>query len=271
MPVALIALFAALPLLGGCGGSSDSDNAGNGSGTFRVALADAPPSSGSVSAVNITIDRVEANVDGAWTPITSVPQSFNLLDLVKNEAILGSSQLPAGRYTQVRLFPSAATVTDAAGTNPVVIPSGVQTGVKINVNYDISPNQVTTVLLDFNVAKSLVRQGNGRYLLQPVIPAVVKVLSGTVTGTFTDGTDPLPGAAVTAVYTAGDRYPLGTEVNTGATLADGTFKVWALLPGTYTITVSYTDPVTSALRTRTITDVLVSPDQNTDLGTLVAP
>src|SRR5688572_24094217 len=88
LPLALLAVISALtalPLIGGCGGSSSSDNGGTGSGTFRVTLVDAPPSAGAVSAVNVTIDRVEANVDGAWQPISSVPQSFSLLDLVKNE------------------------------------------------------------------------------------------------------------------------------------------------------------------------------------------
>lgn len=265
--VALVGGFVA----GGCGSSSNGSSSSSGSGTFRVALVDAPPSTGSVSALNITIERVEANVNGTWTPITTVPQSFNLLDLVRNEAILGSVQLPAGHYTQVRLFPSAATLTDATGTQSVTIPSAVQTGVKVNVDYDIGPNQITTVLLDFNVGKSLIRQGNGQYRLQPVIPAVVKVLSGTVTGTLTDGSaTPLPGAAVTATYMAGDKYALGTEVNTGATLSDGTFKVWALLPGTYTVTASYTDPVSGTTKTATTTGVIVSANQNTALGTLLA-
>lgn len=257
-----------LLLNGGCG--SGSDSATGGSGTFRVALVDAPPSDGSISALNITIDRVEANVNGTWTQITTVPQGFNLLDLVQNEVILGSKALPSGRYNQVRFFPTAATVTDADGTHTVTIPGAVQTGVKVNVNYDITPNQITTVLLDFNVGKSLIKQGNGQYRLQPVIPAVVKVLSGTVTGTVTDGAEPLPGAPVTATYTAGGNYPVGTEVNTGATAADGSFKVWALLPGTYTITAVYTHPDTGATKTATRTGVTVTANQNTALGTLVA-
>jgi hypothetical protein len=264
----LVALLAPVLLLAiaGCGGGSSSG--GSGSGTLSVVMSDG--SDPSVTAVTVTIDRVEAHVNNTWMPITTVPQSFDLFDLVKNEKILGSATLPVGHYTQVRFFPSSATVTDNMGTHPCTIPSGMQTGVKVNVDYDIGPNQVTTILLDFNVEKSLIKEGNGQYRMQPVIPAVVKVLSGTITGTVTDGTNPLQGAVITATYTEGDSYTLGTNVNTSMSLADGSFKIWALLPGTYTLSVSYTDPNTSVTRTATRTGVVVTANQNTDVGTLVA-
>lgn len=251
-------------VLVGCGGGGGGSSSG--SGTLDVSMSDA--SCVSITALNITIDKVEANVNGTWTTITSVPQTFNLLDLVKNEKILGSATLPAGHYTQVRFFPSSATVTDATGTHNVNIPSGVQTGVKVNVDYDIGSNQVTTILLDFNVCKSLHQLGNGTYQLQPVIPAVVKVLSGTITGTVTNGGVPVAGAEVTATYTAGSNYAIGTQVNTASSQSDGTFKVWALLPGTYQLDVSYTDPITSATKTAQATGVVVTANQNTDAGTL---
>ncbi len=259
--------FATIPIaaalaLAGCGGGGS----GSGSGTLSVSMADAP--NPNVTAVNVTIDRVEANVNGNWTTITSVPQSFNLLDLVKNDKLLGSANLPAGHYTQVRFFPSSATVTDNTGTYPVTIPSGVQSGVKVNVDYDINANQVTAILLDFNVNKSIVQQGNGQYTMQPVIPAVVKILSGTVTGSVKSGGAAVQGATITATYTAGNNYAVGTAVNTSMSLADGTFKVWALLPGTYTVSASYTDPSTGTAKTASIAGVVVTANQNTDVGAL---
>lgn len=256
----IFALALAAPFLVGCGSSS------SGNGTLAVSMSDGP--NPTITAMNITIDRVEANVNGAWTTVTSVPQSFNLLDLTKNDTLLGSANLPAGHYTQIRFFPSSATVTDATGTHNVTIPSGVQSGVKVNVDYDINSNQTTAILLDFNVDKSVVQQGAGQYMLQPVIPAVVKVLSGTVNGTVTDGGNPVAGATITATYTAGSSYAVGTAVNTSASLSDGSFKVWALMPGTYTITASYADPNTGAAKTATATGVVVTANQNTDAGAL---
>lgn len=228
-------------------------------------MADAPAPS--ITAFTLTIDRAEVNVNGTWETVSNRTQTFNLLAFAKVPTDLGSANLPAGTYTQVRLFPTVATVTDATGVHIVKIPSGSQTGIKLNVDLTIGPNQVTTILMDFNVNQSLHQLGNGSYQLKPVIPVVVEVLSGTVTGTVTDGTNPLPGTVVTATYTAGTNYALGTVVNTGTSLADGSFKIWALLPGTYTLKLSYT-PTSGPVKTATIAGVVVKADQNTDVGSV---
>jgi hypothetical protein len=267
-PLALVPVFA----LTGCGGGGSGGGANT--GTLRVSLVDAPDPT--ITSLNVTIDRVEAHVvnptdpndnePSHWKAITTSPQTFDLLDLMTNEAILGSTSLPVGQYSQVRLFISNATVTDTTGTHPVTVPSAGNTGIKLNVNHTISPNQITAILLDFNVSKSLIKQGNGQYRLQPVIPAVVKVLSGTITGTVTRGGAPLENADVKAVYTAGDKYPIGTEVNTNFTRDNGEFKIWALLPGTYTVTVTAPGGATV-----TKTGVVVTANQNTNVGTIVVP
>lgn len=264
-------------LVAGCGGGSGSGSGtstNSGTGQVSVSLVDAPAPD--ISALNITIDRVEAHVvnpsdlndddNSHWKTITSVPKSFDLLDLRFNEAVLGSTTLPKGTYTQVRLFPSNATVTDSSGTHPVTIPSASNTGIKINVNYNISADQITTILLDFNVSKSLIKTGNGQYRLKPVIPAVVKVLSGTISGTVADANGPINGAEIKAVYVAGSKYAVGTEVNNSISAADGSFKVWALLPGTYDLTV--TAPTGGVLSK---TGVIVSANSDTSAGTLTVP
>ncbi len=266
------ALAVSAGLLASCGGGGGGvGGGGSNTGTLRVSLVDAPDPT--ITSLNVTITRVEAHIAGSddnsgWTTLTAVPQPFDLLDLVDNEAILSSVNLPVGHYTQIRLFidPNTATVTDSTGTHPVNIPSAAQTGIKLNVDFDVTANQITTILLDFNVSKSLRKLGNGNYQLQPVIPVVIKVLSGTVTGVVTFGGNPVVGADVKAVYTAGSSYPLGTEVNTTFTLApDGRFKIWALLPGTYTITASTTNPA----RTASKTGIVVTANQNTNAGTFV--
>jgi hypothetical protein len=261
--VLVVAVFAAL----GCGGSTGAGS----TGTLRVHLADAPLPE--VTSLVLTIDRIEAHLDGQWTVIESDPQTLDLLDLTRQSVVVASAGLPAGDYNQVRLFVSEATVTDDEGTHDVNIPSNVQTGVKVNINASVQPNTVTAVLLDFNVEKSLNKLGNGNYQLQPVIPAVLLDLAGTVTGTVTLNDLPVHGALIRAVYTAGPNYPVGTEVNTSTTAADGTFKVWALLPGTYTIEATFTDE-TPTNYAASVTDVAVTQGNDTNVGTIalvVAP
>jgi hypothetical protein len=262
--VSLLAL-AVLVVAAGCGGGGTTD--GGGTGQLHVRLADALDPD--VTAVNVTIDRVEAHIDGRWQNVPVVAKTHNLLDLNENDVLLASAELPAGRYNQVRLFITDATVTDGTGTHNVTIPSAAQTGIKLNVNYDIGPNEVTVLLLDFNVAKSLIKQGNGQYRLQPVIPVVVKVLSGTITGQ-TVGADEqgLPFTNIRAIYTSGSSYPIGTEVNTAASRDDSGFKIWALLPGTYTLYFEHTDDEDN-VTTATVENVVVSANQNTDVGVVV--
>jgi hypothetical protein len=253
-------VVAALFALVGCGGG------GSGPGTLRVFMADAPLPN--VTSLQITIDRIEAHHNGEWVVIESAPQTIDLLNLTQTAMVVAEGGLPAGHFNQVRLFVSEATVVDDEGTHSVNIPSNLQTGIKVNIDADVSENTVTAILLDFNVEQSLHQLGNGSYQLQPVIPAVLVDVSGTVTGTVTLNSAPVHGALIEAVYTAGPNYPIGTVVNTSTTAEDGTFKVWALMEGTYTLEVTFTDS-TPADFAATVTDVVVTQGDNTEVGVIV--
>jgi len=262
---------AACAIIAGCGGGSGSGSSG--SGVMNVRLADAPDPT--ITAIDVTFNKLEAHVDGEWVEIPLADETVNLMELTESDMLLGSATLPAGDYNQIRLFTSSVTVTDADGTHDVNLGSIDQTGIKVNINATLEADAVQTLLLDFNVDKSLIKQGSGQYRLQPVLVGVVKVQSGTVVGTATsDGVAPLQNATVTAVYEAGDSYPVGTEVNTSSSMADGGFKVWALLPGTYTLNFTWSNADATETRTATVTGVVVTANQETSVGTVtlaVAP
>jgi hypothetical protein len=233
-------------------------------GTLNLKLADAPDPS--TSAVNVTIDKVEANVDGTWQQINSSTPAFDgdLLTLAKTTSPLGTTSLPTGHYTQVRLFISSATVTDSSGTHDLTIPSGAQTGLKVLVDYDINEGDVTNVLLDFDVNHSIVITGGGNYQLKPVVRGSVDVLSGTVTGAVQDENGIVAGATVT--LTPAGQSPSDTDPST-LTLADGTFKFWGVMPGTYDISVSFT-PEGGTEETGSEAGEGVTANANTDAGTI---
>lgn len=248
-------------LVAGCGGGGTG---GAGTGTLSVALADAPDPS--ITAVNVVVDRVEANVNGSWVPVGSTSPAFsgNLMDLAKTDTLLGTTSLPTGHYTQVRLFVSSATVTDSTGTHTATIPSGSQTGLKVLVNYDINSNDVTTLLLDFDVNHSLTQTGAGAYMLKPVVRGTVQVLSGTITGTVTDASGPVTNAVVTITPTG--ATPSSTDPST-LTLSDGTFKMWGVMPGSYTVNVTFT-PSGGTAETGSAANETVTAGANTDAGTI---
>jgi hypothetical protein len=246
----------------GCGGSGGGSSSGM--GTLSMSLADAPDPS--TSAVNVTIDKVEANVDGNWQQINTATPAFSgdLLTLAKTTSPLGTTQLPTGHYTQVRLFVSSATLTDSTGTHDVTIPSGSQTGLKVLVDYDINAGDVTNVLLDFDVNHSIVSTGSGKFMLKPVVRGSVQVLSGTVTGTVVDGSGAVQGATVT--LTPSGQAPSATDPSV-LTLSDGTFKVWGVMPSTYDVNVTFT-PSGGSAETGSATNEAVTANANTDTGTI---
>lgn len=252
--------------LSGCGGSGLGTG---GQGTLRVFLADSPDPT--ITSVEIDVSSVEAHLDGNWVTLTTSPKTYDLMELVHDAAVMAAVSVPPGTYTQVRFIVSECRVTDSEGTHIAKIPSGLQTGIKVNLNFTVDPGLITGILLDFNVERSLNKLGNGNYQLQPVIPATIITLSGTISGTVTNGVLPLSNAKVMAIYTAGPNYSIGTEVNASATLADGTFKIWALLPGTYRLDVSWTDPVTQITHTAAVNDVSVIAGEDTAVGTIVVP
>ncbi|MBI1755928.1 MAG: DUF4382 domain-containing protein [Fimbriimonas ginsengisoli] len=253
-------LAALIPIVGGCGGSG----IGSGMGRLTVRMADAPLSG--VTAFEVTIGSVQAHVGNAWVDIVSAPITLNLLQFAEHDTTLGSHDLPPGDYTQVRLFVTSATVTDGTGTHDVVIPSDVQTGVKLDVDYTITADNNTEILLDFNLLRSLHLDGDGTYRLDPVIPVVVLTNAGTISGTVMFGTSPAPGAEIDATYAAGAAFAPGTLVNGTMSQADGTFKIWALPPGTYTLNVTWTDPATSTVKTATLSGVVVTTGTDTAVG-----
>lgn len=195
--------FLVIGLLAAC---SSSDGGGaSAPGTVSVSLTDAPACG--YEQVNVTVSRVRihqsesANENGAgWTDITlNPPRTINLLDLndptQPNFALehLGEASLPAGHYTQLRLV-----LEDNNGNNananwiilegndpddpqnriPLETPSAIRSGLKLVNQFTVNSGERVDLLLDFDACHSIVRTGNGRYILKPVIKIIPTVLNG---------------------------------------------------------------------------------------------
>lgn len=193
---AAVASAVALAALSACGGG------GGGTtppppvtmGTLGVSLTDAPACG--FDAVNITVNKVRVHqsasagdTDAGWTDITLSPaRKINLLTLT-NGALdaLGQTQLSAGHYSQLRLVLDANTGTGLAnsvvpsgGTAEVTLdtPSAVQSGIKLNNEFDVAAGQRVDLVLDFDACKSVITKGNGKYALKPVVKVVPTALNG---------------------------------------------------------------------------------------------
>jgi hypothetical protein len=87
---------------------------------------------------------------------------------------IGQTQLDPGTYTQIRLILEQDNkIKFASDTTlyPLKIPSGSETGIKINGIMEVATGVETTVILDFDAQKSVKQLGKfgTEYLLEPVI------------------------------------------------------------------------------------------------------
>lgn len=186
-----------------CGGSS-SRSAG-GSGTMNVHLVDGPITG--YQEINLHIQTVQILGDGGWITLGTPDRTVNLLGLVGgvSETLAMGATLPAGHYGQMRLVLGAGnTVRLADGSlQSLTVPSGMQSGVKLVVSFDVAAGTTKDVWIDFDAAHSIqvVQAGaSGQYLLRPTIRAFDRLATGSIHGTFTDAAtaQPLAGARVYA-------------------------------------------------------------------------
>jgi len=239
--------LAAATVLGACGGGGGGGGeAAGGEGTLRVALTDAP--SCGYDNVWVTVEKVRvhtsggaADADSGWREIDVSPaRRIDLLTLTNGVlAELGSTPLPAGSYSQIRLVLAengdgatpANAVKPTGGTEVALrTPSAQQSGLKLQSHFTVESGQQADLVLDFDACKSVVRAGNsGAYNLKPVVSVAARLSSG-IQG-YVSTTLSLNGTTVSAQQN-------GTVVRSTAPDATGKFVLAFLQPGNYDVVVT---------------------------------
>ena len=149
-------------------------------GNLSLELTDWPLDDKEVTAVNVTVTKVEArqvieeNDEANWITITEPNEEFNLLELQGGlTAPLGDAEIPIGKYTQMRLHVTEENTIEFINDTekyPLKIPSGTSSGIKINYTFEIIEGESTSILLDFNAQESVRMATSGTdYHLTPVI------------------------------------------------------------------------------------------------------
>ena len=250
-----------LGVLVGCSESNTPSQSGQ--GQIKMYLVD---SAAAFDSVNVVVTRVEvhqANADSTsgWTTVNNVTSTYDLLTLQNGvNAVLGDTFLAAGQYTQIRLIVGDGCRVVLGGLGfPLEIPSGMETGLKLNHEFTIVENTLYELTLDFDVEHSVILTGAGQYMLKPVIRVVANAVSGSISGTI------LPLDARASVWTA-----VGSDTaQTVTDVTSGYFKLVALPEGTYALTIM---PLSNAYRDTTLIGIIVIRGQDTPLGTiLVSP
>ncbi len=259
LPKAALAAVALSAWIAGCGGGGGIEGTGaTTQGTMRLSITDAPACG--YDAVHLTIERVRVHkaagavdADAGWSEVVlAPPKRIDLLTLTNGVLEeLGQTALPAGKYTQMRLIlaanggatPLANSVTPTGrAETALTTPSAQQSGLKLNVNIDIAPDQVADFAIDFDACKSVVKRGNsGQYNLKPVV-TVIPVVSdaglrvvGYVDPSFANG------ANVSVQF---NGVPVKATVPDPIT---GRFVLYPVPVGSYDLVVTAADRVSAVL------------------------
>lgn len=203
-------------------------------GYLSVHLVDAP---GDYEQVNLHVVRVEVNGPGGWTTLSEPDQTYDLLTLRGGvfATLAPTASLPAGHYTQVRLVLGPGNTVKPTGgvLEDLVVPSGLQSGLKIVCDTNLGEGETRDVFIDLDAERSvfLHETGSGKYILRPVVHCVDQIATGAISGqidaTTGEVTAPLAGAKVTAQTLDSNGAP--TVVRTATTGADGKYTL-SLLP-----------------------------------------
>jgi hypothetical protein len=200
--IAIISVFI-IGAIVGCGGSAGTGGTGTtATGNLRLLAIDAPPPPGNVEQIFLTVNEIRVHkTGGGWMTISDTPVTLDFLQLVNGvTGILADEELPVGKYTQLRLILERENEIVIDGeTYPLVVPSGQQTGVKINLDFEILENEIIEIVVDFDASKSIVWTP-GNYKLKPSFRAFKMVLSGTISGVVCDEHgEPIANALVEAI------------------------------------------------------------------------
>ena len=141
--------------------------------TLQIRLTDAPLALEEVNvdikSVKVKFDDDTSNVNG-WQTLQTNARVYNLLGLQNGvDTILATGNFSQDIVKEIRfeLGPNN-TVKDNGVVYPLVIPSGGSSGLKIKVNKKLGLT-LETLIIDFDVALSVKKEGNGDYKLRPVL------------------------------------------------------------------------------------------------------
>jgi Domain of unknown function (DUF4382) len=255
----LLPLAAALAL-GACSGDSTG---GSGAPRLTIQLHDAP---GDLKEAWVKVDRIYLqgsnsadSVSGRVDLLTTQTGWLNLTQLTGNNiaTLVNNATVPAGTYSQLRFVvcdayvvtqtgavyatPGATLPAGVTATGTLQVPSGCQSGLKVNLpGGAVSLENSSTILsVDFDVSQSFGHQaGNsGKWVMHPVLTATAVGFSGTISGTVALGagvTLPACGGGAVTVASFTPTATNGPTVLTGAVAAGGTYSIVAA-PATYTM------------------------------------
>lgn len=189
-----LALFSILALSLPLAGCNDDDNNTQAMGKMTLAITDAPIDNATSVVVTFTGIEIKPKSGASVRFDFSAPREIDLLALQGGEVeiLLDDETVPAGEYNWIRLMVNTDQVEsfsyiefDTGAQFPLFIPSGAQSGLKLNGGFTVPAGGEIALTLDFNLRKSIHQPGNpaNYYSMRPTIRLVDNTEVGTISGT----------------------------------------------------------------------------------------
>ena len=103
-----------------------------------------------------------------WFTVVQGPLTFDLIKIEGVKEFLGSKELDAGVYTQIRLNVNEAKLYISGQEKPLKVPSST---IKLVNSFKIESGKTTTLTLDFDAEES-VHQAGSQYIMRPTIKVI---------------------------------------------------------------------------------------------------
>ncbi|AII52052.1 hypothetical protein N008_08680 [Hymenobacter sp. APR13] len=260
-------------------GACSTDDSSSDSTKLEVRLMDAPGDFQQVvlDVIKIEVHLKEENDPDGWQLLPFQAQAINVLDYVNGRsALLVSTDFAPGDLKEIRLLlgPNSYVVGRDGQRYDLKTPSGQTSGVKLKLDRaTLRERETFQLLLDFDVARSIVERGNWRpgndkkerYLLKPVIRVLAQELRASLRGTAA------PAAARPQVLAIRQSLTPADTFSTAADATSGAFQFSGLPAGTYRVELFPTTTAPTgqaAYRTVTVPGVTVVNDQVKELGSI---
>lgn len=180
-------IFALLALI--YSGCKKEDHQPTGTTNLKVSLVNSVATKGAYisvhgayESVNIDIQKVsihtssDSAANSGWFDLETNTGIYDLLDYTAgNDTLIAfDTLLQTQNISQIRLLlGSNNTIVDDGKTYELETPSGQTSGLKVQVHADLKAGFAYKILLDFDTEKSIIKTGNGKYKLKPVINTTV--------------------------------------------------------------------------------------------------
>ncbi|MBP9032117.1 MAG: DUF4382 domain-containing protein, partial [Dysgonomonadaceae bacterium] len=188
-----IAFAGCLLLLISCTEDSFVEN----SARLRISLTES--SSIPLSEANLQITSIEVMLTDStgqsqdeWIPLEYAGGTYNLLKYLKGETKqIADQYFSAGTITQIRIkLASTLHIVDKYSLLsdqqqlPVDLATEYQDGVVVAADIPLTPNVITDILLDFNLAQSIYKNNTDDFVFVPYVRAYTQLDGGMLKGTI---------------------------------------------------------------------------------------